>query len=57
MTPLMDFLADDWLLVAERVAEVTGERHLRPDSEAVAPPTAVYRDARVEARVRLHHHT
>jgi len=48
VTPLMPFLADDGLLVAERVAEVTGERHQRPDGEAVAPSASVHGDARVE---------
>lgn len=57
MVPLVVPLADEGLVVAERVPGVAAEGHRRPDAEGVAMPTAVHRDAGVEAGVRLQRHT
>lgn len=57
MTPLMILLTNDWLLITQRVPWVTCERHTGAGRKAAAVATAVDRDARIEAGVRLHFDT
>lgn len=57
VAPLVIFLANNWLLITQRVARVARERHSGAGGEAAATAAAVDRDTRIEARVWLHFHT
>ena len=49
--PLVALLADQRLVIAERVAGVAAEGHCGPDSEAAALPPPVHGDPWIEAGV------